>query len=191
MRFMNAEQSIARLRDEIWKKKQELIALYGEREADPVSDYRLVTDAGATVRLSELFGDKEDLILVHNMGRSCNYCTMWADGLASLQRHIATRCAFVVSSPDAPEDQRTIKSDRGWVFTMVSTADSTLTADLGFKTERGYMPGVSALHKNRDGSIVRTNWDYFGPFDDYNPAWHLFSLLNGGTGKWEPQSADE
>jgi predicted dithiol-disulfide oxidoreductase (DUF899 family) len=32
-----------------------------------------------TVRLSELFAGKADLILIHNMGTTCPNCTLWAD----------------------------------------------------------------------------------------------------------------
>lgn len=181
------DAQIESLRGEISRNREELSKLYRSREPEPVKDYDLVTSDGIATRLSELFGEHEDLILVHNMGRNCAYCTMWADGFVSSMRHLTSRAAFVVSSPDEPSVQREIRKDRGWTFDMVSTAGSTLTKDLGFASERGYMPGVSALHRNGDGSIVRTNWDWFGPYDDYNPTWHLFNLLDGGAGHWEPQ----
>jgi hypothetical protein len=49
------------------------------------------------------------------------------------------------------------------------------------------LPGVSALRKRDDGTIVRTGRDEFGPGDDYAPAWRFFDLLEGGAGGWEPQ----
>jgi predicted dithiol-disulfide oxidoreductase (DUF899 family) len=186
----HVDDRIEELREQIWTKKQELRALYREREPELVEDYRLETELGEALRLSELFGDSDDLLLVHNMGRTCSYCTMWADGLVGLQRHIRRRAAFVLSSPDEPATLRATKTERGWDFPVVSTARSTLTADLGFMDDRGPLPGVSALHRNADGSIVRTNRDWFGPYDEYNAAWHLFSLLDGGAGDWQPLPAD-
>ena len=55
--------------------------------AESVSDYTFQSLAG-DIQLSELFGRKEDLIVVHNMGKSCVYCTMWADGLNGLLPHL-------------------------------------------------------------------------------------------------------
>ncbi|HEY4822831.1 MAG TPA: hypothetical protein VIH83_04000 [Candidatus Bathyarchaeia archaeon] len=47
---------------------------------EKVREYVLTDSEGGKAALSTLFGKKDDLILVHNMGRSCPYCTMWADG---------------------------------------------------------------------------------------------------------------
>ena len=70
---------IVELEREVFEKQQLLAQLKRERDAEPVDDYELSGPAGK-VRLSELFGDKNDLIVVHNMGKSCPYCTLWADG---------------------------------------------------------------------------------------------------------------
>jgi len=101
--------------------------------------------------------------------------------------HLTDRAGFVVSSPDPPTVQKEFKESRSWPFRMVSTANSPFTKEMGFLGEDGYWPGVSAFHKNADGSVVRTGSDFFGPYDDYNAAWNLFGLLDGGAGKWEPQ----
>ena len=45
-------------------------------EPQEVSDYEFNTPEG-TVRLSELFGHHEDLMVVHNMGSPCPSCTLW------------------------------------------------------------------------------------------------------------------
>jgi hypothetical protein len=70
---------------------------------------------------------------------------------------------------------------------MVSDRGGDFTSDMGFKTEKdGYWPGVSAFHKNEDGTIDRTGKAVFGPGDDFCPPWHFFDLLQGGAGDWEP-----
>src|ERR1700731_2466909 len=43
----------------------------GEVEPEPVEDYRFRTLEGETV-LSELFGDKPELFVIHNMGKGCS-----------------------------------------------------------------------------------------------------------------------
>ena len=161
--------------------------LYREFDSESVTDYEFTDSDGGSVRLSELFGSQSDLIMIHNMGKSCTYCSMWADGFTGLLDHLQNRAAFVVSSPDPPAVQGEFKESRGWTFRMVSTAHSPFTREMGFHGDDGYWPGVSAFHRNDDGSIVRTGSDFFGPYDDYNAAWNLFSLLDGGAGEWEPQ----
>jgi len=68
-------------------------------EPEPVRDYEFTTPDGP-VRLSQLFGDKRDLFVIHNMGRSCPACTLWADGFNGSYPHIADR-AFACRHPAA------------------------------------------------------------------------------------------
>src|SRR5262249_50845370 len=69
-----------------------------------VRDYPFENQAGP-VKLSQLFADKRDLFMVHNMGTTCPQCTMWADGFNGFYPHLASRAAVVVVSPDPPEQQ--------------------------------------------------------------------------------------
>src|SRR5262245_145337 len=85
--------------------RREMRALRMEAEPEEVRDYELVTPQGP-VRLSSLFGGKRDLIVIHNMGVSCAYCTLWADGYNGVYHHLVERAAFVLSSPDPPDVQR-------------------------------------------------------------------------------------
>jgi peroxiredoxin len=127
---MNDE--IASLTCQIEELKRRLSEARRRAEPEPIRDYELTGPTGEPVALSELFGDKADLLVVHNMGRGCRYCTMWADGFASMLGHIENRTAFVVVSPDEPEVQQEFAASRGWPFRMVSAAGTTFTQDLGF-----------------------------------------------------------
>ncbi len=165
---------------------QELYELRKETTPEPVSDFELQTASGPK-KLSELFGTYRDLIVVHNMGGSCNYCTLWADGYSGYLRHLSERTAFVVCSPDSPENQAKLAAARGWKFDMVCDASKEFTSAMGFwSEEHGWWPGVSAFHLNEDGSIVRTNRDMLGPGDAYCMVWPMFSLLKDGPNGWEP-----
>ena len=157
--------------------------------SEPVQDYELCGPAGAAT-LSELFGDKSDLILIHNMGTGCPYCTMWADGFNGVIHHLEDRSAFVVVSPDSVETQQRFRQKRGWRFRMFSAGGTTLFKDMGFESEDEHygsnaMPGVSVFHKADDGSIVRVASDFLGPGDSYCSVWHLFDLLRDGVANWE------
>ncbi len=185
---MGPDEEITALSKQIEELKGKLSEARRRRPPEPVKDYDLLHQDGSTVKLSELFGDKSDLLLVHNMGRGCAYCTMWADGFVSLKPILEDRAAFVVVSPDEPEVQIEFAKSRGWTFKMASAVKSDFTKDMGFAdAEWGYMPGFSAFHRNEDGSIVRTGKDEFGLGDDYCPPWRMFDLLAGGAGNWEPK----
>lgn len=168
--------------------KKELTQLRRVELPEVVSDYELSNLDGSKVMLSELFGDKKDLIVVHNMGRSCVYCTMWADGFIGLAPHILDRCSFALVSADEPETAKAFSSSRGWNYPVVSGKDSAFTTDMGFYKEgEGYWPGASSFRKNDDGTITRVAMTYFGPGDDFNAGWHFFDLLADGTNGWEPK----
>lgn len=173
------------------KAKERLAAVRRRMPAEPVADYELAGVEGS-VTLSAMFGEKSDLIVVHNMGAGCPYCTMWADGFNGVLQHLGSRAAFVVVSPDAPDVQQRLASKRGWRFRMYSAQGTTFIEDMGFGSEEEHydshaMPGVSVFHKNPDGAIVRVARDFFGPGDLYCGVWHLFDLLQDGPGDWAPQ----
>ena len=91
-------EKLAAYRREIAALRDKIRALQNEAEPEEVENYRFATTEGA-VRLSELFGDKEYLFVIHNMGKSCPACTMWADGFNGVLPHLENHAAFVVSSP--------------------------------------------------------------------------------------------
>ncbi len=189
----NTAQRIKDLGKATYEKQKELAALMEERRSLPpeeVEDFALKTTDGE-VTLSQFFGDKRDLIVVHNMGSSCPYCTLWADGLIGLVPHLENRAGFVVVSSDSPETQRTFAEGRGWPFRMASNEGSGFTAAMGFESEEdgktSFMPGYSTFHKRDDGSVVRVAHDYFGPGDFYCGLWHMFGILKDGANGWQPK----
>jgi predicted dithiol-disulfide oxidoreductase (DUF899 family) len=156
---------------------------------EPVGDYTFKTPDGS-VTLSELFGGRDELLLIHNMGKACSYCTLWADGLNGQADHYADRSAFVVVSPDESDVQAEFARSRGWRFPTASCAGTTFAKDMGYEPEPGkFWPGASAFLKRPDGSIVRTGRTMFGPGDPYCPIWHLMDLLPRGRGEWAPKYA--
>lgn len=153
-----------------------------------VQDYSFTGMSGEKTKLSEMFGSKNELILVHNMGRSCRYCTLWADGLNGFTKHFESRAAFAVTSPDDHETARKFSMERGWMFKLYSTEGTTFKRDMGFANEKGDpQPGVSIFKKETDGRIIHVTKDYFGPGDDYCSVWHFFDLLPSASDDWEPQ----
>ncbi len=184
----SAQTQIEALSLQIHELKAQLYQLKRELEPTEVRDYRFQS-ADGEVSLSTLFGDRDDLVVIHNMGEQCSYCTAWADGFSGLAHYLDDRAAFCVVSPDSPADQARFAESRGWKFRMVSDpSPSEFTRDLGFwNPDEGYWPGASGFRRRPDGTLVRVAQAVFGPMDDFCPIWPLFELLEGGVGDWEPR----
>ncbi len=185
---LELEKQISALEQEIIAKKQELYKLKRKMPRFEVPDYELKTRQGDKIRLSDLFNGKQELILVHNMGKSCPYCTLWADGLNGLYFHLENRAGFAVSTPDAPEVMDAFATSRNWQFTMASTEGSSLKQDLGFQLkDSSFYPGVSTFIRDEAGKIFHVAKAFFGPGDDFCALWYLFDLLAVENSEWEPQ----
>ena len=170
----------------IIRTKVHLLCMKGTEKklSEQVVDYELLGPKNQKINLSKLFGKQKDLILIHNMGKTCPYCTMWADGFNGLLPHLENRAAFVVSSPDDPAIQNKFAISRGWKFKMVSTKGTSFAKDLGFEKDGLPQPGVSVFFKDGE-KIIRVGRDNFGPGDKYCPTFPLFDLLNDGTNDWQ------
>jgi predicted dithiol-disulfide oxidoreductase (DUF899 family) len=187
---LNIDSEIENLEREVEAAKKRVVEARLRRPAEPVSDYEL-TSADGPVKLSELFGDKQDLLLIHNMGTGCNYCTLWADGFIGILPHLSDRAAVALISPDSPDVQKRFAEKRGWKFKMVSAQGSDINRDLGFHTVEGDwagpQPGVSAFKKDASGQIFRTGKAQFGPGDDFCAVWPFLELFEGQGKGWQPK----
>lgn len=182
MQYPDARSRLTDYRRQIAALREQMREVLAETAPETVSDYTFQRPEGA-VTLAGLFGDRDDLILIHNMGASCPHCTLWADGYNGLQRHVLERAAFAVTSPDAPDSQRKLAQARGWTFPMVSHAGTSFAKDMGFVSAKGgYMPGVSVFRR-QDGAIVRVSDALFSPGDDFCTLWHFFDLLGAGRAR--------
>jgi predicted dithiol-disulfide oxidoreductase (DUF899 family) len=74
------KSQIQELEENILKQKKKLADLRKKASPEAVTDYTFQAHDGSEIRLSDMFGPHHDLILVHNMGKACPYCTLWADG---------------------------------------------------------------------------------------------------------------
>lgn len=162
-------------------------------QARPVTADYSFSDGERTYSLADLFGSKDDLITIHNMGVSCSYCTLWADGVNGLLPHLESRASVVLVNEDASETQHKIATARGWKTTMRRDTDGAFSRDMGFAADENgkhyRMPGFSTFHRSADGTITHVASDAFGPGDIYMPVYPMFELLQGGIGNWEPNTA--
>ncbi len=176
------------LEKQLLEDKKKLTELRRQIPDEEIKDYSFNSINGTTINLSELFGDNNDLIVIHNMGKSCPYCTLWADGFNGLVHHLENRASFVVISPDEPEVQKEFSDSRGWKFKMLSGHKNNFAADMGYNPKEGdYRPGVSAFYKTDEGKIYRSGTASLGPGDDFCSVWPMFDLLKDGVNKWSPK----
>jgi predicted dithiol-disulfide oxidoreductase (DUF899 family) len=187
MAYRDTVVQLNEYRAQIAGLRGQMRALQSGIEPEIVPDYAFMGQGGA-VRLSDLFGDKQDLFVVHNMGKGCVYCTMWADGFNGVLPHLENRAAFAVSTPDTPEVQKEFADSRGWRFKMISHQNTDFAAEMGYKTERGFMPGVSVFRKD-GGRIMRVSDTGLGPDDDFCAVWHFLDMLPAGADGWRPRYA--
>ena len=185
MQYQETTKAIAGYRQQIGALREKVRELQSSIEPVPVEDYVLQSGDGE-VRLSDLFGDKDHLFVIHNMGASCPYCTLWADGLNGVLPHLENRAAFVVCSPDSPEQQTKFAQSRNWQFRMLSHQGSSFAQDMGYRGEDGWMPGVSVFAR-KNGRVVRVSDTSFGPGDDFCAVWHLLDLMPEGADGWQPR----
>ncbi|MHA6250424.1 DUF899 family protein [Oceanobacillus sp. CAU 1775] len=176
------------MEQEIMIKKKELAALRKSVPEQQVENYQFVTSEGEKIHLLDLFNDKNELIIIHNMGKSCSYCTMWADGFNGVYNHLKEKASFVLSSPDSPDEQASFAASRAWRFPVVSTAGTTFKEDFGFQKNGDSYPGVSTFRKDEQGNIFHHAKAALGPGDDYNVTWHLFDLLPSGSEDFHPKA---
>jgi predicted dithiol-disulfide oxidoreductase (DUF899 family) len=182
MSYATTSAAISEYRRQIGELRQKMREAQASVEPEPVADYEFASAAGKR-RLSELFGDKDDLFVIHNMGTSCPNCTLWADGFNGVYPHLADRAAFVVASPDSPETQQRFAAGRNWRFPMISHQGTSFAADMGYRAENGFLPGVSVFKRAGD-RVVRVADIGFRPGDDFCAVWHLFDLLPEGAAGW-------
>ena len=161
------------------KKKLGLLSKLAEKDID--KEYTFTSPDGTKKTLSDLFGDQKYLFLIHNMGKSCSYCTMWADGFNDTYKYIEKKGAFVLISPDDPQTQKEFADSRGWKFDTAVPESSEFTKDMDYANDHEgktyYHPGLSVFEKTPDGKIKRISKDYFGPTDYYCNVWHFYDLL--------------
>ncbi|NKB51786.1 MAG: DUF899 domain-containing protein [Rhizobiaceae bacterium] len=170
---------------EIMEKSQQLAALRAKEADREVADYKFQTQNRETC-LSDLFAGRDRLLMIHNMGQGCRYCTLWADGINGILNHLEDAMSVVLVSKDPPETQRRMALNRDWRFHMVSHGGGAYMSEQCAVGDHANYPGA-AVYQLKGGKIVRRAGAPFGPGDLYSPMWHFLSLAGIGMSDWTPQ----
>ena len=186
MKYQDAAKKLESLGKKLTALNEEMAKVRRTAEPQEMKDYVFTRSTGDAASLKDLFGKKNDLMVIHNMGRGCAYCTLWADGFNGVYDHLASRAAFVVATPDKPEAQAKFAASRHWRFPMITYRGTTFAEDMGYGDAGDFMPGVSVFQK-KNGKVVRVSDTSFGPGDAYCGVWHLFDLIPQRADGWQPK----
>ncbi len=183
----DAASTISALERQVFELTEQLNALRRAAVGSPIPDYDFQTLEGAT-RLSELFGGRDKLLAIHNMGHGCRYCTLWADGINGFLPHLESELAVVLLSKDPPATQRRFANARGWRFRLASHGGGDYMREQTTAPGVENMPGA-VLYELDNAKILRKNAVVFGPGDMFCSAWSLLALAGIGADDWTPQFA--
>ena len=180
-----SRESIQELEQQIFELCGKLQELHKSVEPVEVPNYTFESQAGSPSML-DLFGEHDRMLLIHNMGQGCRYCTLWADGFNGFLPHLENAMSVVLVSKDSPELQRRFAKSRGWHFRMASHGGGEYMKDQASFGEYENNPGA-ATYERRDGKVYQLNKCMFGPGDLYCPLWNLLGLAGIGSDEWTPQ----
>jgi predicted dithiol-disulfide oxidoreductase (DUF899 family) len=206
--LLRAEIALRRSQEEVAEKRRALPPggkvpedyVFEERAADPSGK-----SAIRKVRLSELFGTRDTLVLYSfmygpAMKRACPNCTSILDALDGEARHIDQRVSFaVVAKSPLPRIESHAKG-RGWrSLRLLSSAGNTYNHDYQGEDETGDQNAAVNVFVRRDGEtrhFYYTELSLVPPEPEQDPRhvdaiWPLWSLLDytpegRGSDDWHP-----
>lgn len=188
-------------------------ALSAKRRALPWvkidEDYQFVGPDGNT-NLSDLFGDKSQLIIYHfmmgeNWEQGCPSCSFWADGFNGTTEHLAQRDAAFIGVSNTPIAKiDAYKKRMGWSFKWVSCHGSKFNHDYQASFTKDEMaagkmqynyretsfpadeaPAISIFTKDAEGNVYHTYSCYSRGLDNMNVTYQYLDLLPKGRDEAE------
>jgi predicted dithiol-disulfide oxidoreductase (DUF899 family) len=167
-------------------------------------------ESGGAVRMSELFADDKDTLLVYSfmygpsMKSACTSCTSILDGLNGQAPHVTQRVNLAVVAKSPIERITAFASKRGWRnLRLLSSSGNSYNHDYHGETGNGSQIPTMNVFARRKGRIHHT-WSselLFLPPDRGQdgrhvdliwPLWNLFDLTPDGRGTtWHPKLSYE
>lgn len=153
----------------------------------------LASGSTQSIRFSELFGDKNDLIVYSYMygpdwSEPCPSCTSVIDGLDVSSRHVRQQAELVVVGKASPKQLFDIATERGWKdLRLLSSENNSYTRDYLSQPQEStesLLPVLNVFH--RDGGETRHFWaseTLWTPMPAGHPrhvdtAWPMWGLLD-------------
>jgi predicted dithiol-disulfide oxidoreductase (DUF899 family) len=176
---------ISKIEQQLFELTTKLNELRKTNSEGKVRNYTFSTLEGK-VTLLDLFDDNDRLLVIHNMGEGCRYCTLWADGFNGFLPHLESEMSVVLVSKDPPNVQRTLANSRNWRFRLASHNGGPYIQEQTVMAGETNMPGV-VVYEREGSRITRKNSAVFGPGDLFCSIWNLLGMAGLSDAEWTPQ----
>jgi predicted dithiol-disulfide oxidoreductase (DUF899 family) len=215
VRFPGESENYRAARNELLDAEMELRrnieAVAAKRRQLPLGgqiseDYIFAEEGGRKVRLSDLFEDGKDTLIVYSymfgpqMAQPCVSCTSILDALDGEAPHVMQRVNLAVVAKSPIERIKEFTNGRGWrALRLLSSADNSYNRDYHAETATGdQLPALNVFVRRDSGvhHFYNTELLYAPPepgqdrrhVDSIWPLWNLFDLTPDGRGeKWYPR----
>lgn len=171
----------------------------------PVPEDYVFDDGSGTVKLSELFRDRFDTLVIYSymfssaMKAPCPMCTSFLDSLEGAAQHLAQRVNLAVAAKSPIDRIRQLAESRGWRrLRLLSSANNNYNRDYhGESPDGGQLPMMNVFVR-RKGKIYHTyatELQFMPPDKGQNqrhidmmwPLWNVLDLTPEGRGTdWFP-----
>jgi predicted dithiol-disulfide oxidoreductase (DUF899 family) len=193
LKLLEKEKELTRLRDEVTSLRRQM-------PWTEVTENYTFSDPDGEKSLSELFGDKQQLIVYHFMyapgwEEGCKSCSFWADQYDAIGFHIGERDVAMAVVSRAPwQDFQAFKKRMDWRFPWYSSSANSFNFDYHVSFQEpgeGYynyrmtnvmeeLPGLSVFYKDDDGMIYHTYSCYSRGLDPLNATYQMLDLAPKG-----------
>lgn len=206
--YRRARNELLRAELELRRRTEEVAAMRRELPVGGAvpQDYPFVAIDGGTVRLSELFGGKDTLVLYNFMygpdaAKSCPMCTSFLDGLNGNAVHIEQRVALAVVAKSPAPRIREFAQSRGWRLRMLSSGATSFNRDYHGETADGDQNPMLHVFVKKGGAVHHfwaSEVQMVPPQPGQNerhldpmwPLWNVLDLTPAGRGaEFYPQLA--
>jgi len=218
VRFPGESEAYREARDELLAEEIELrrhleavaarrrsLPLGGEVPEDYAFEESDEAGAARQVRLSELFGGKDTLVLYSymfgpQMAQPCSSCTSILDALDGEAPHVTERVSLAVVAKSPSERIQRFARDRGWRhLRLLSSAGNSYNRDYHGEGANGDQWPMLNVFVRRDGRVYHAYGTELlfveaDPGQDRRhvdpiwPLWNLFDLTPDGRGEtWRPR----
>ena len=196
-RYPNESQAYRDARDALLKDEQELVdrtnavatkrrnlPLGGQLKEDYTFQWANDGKVGRSVKFSELFGDKNTLLLYSfmfgpNWDKPCPSCTSLMDGFDRTSYQVTRNAAFVAIAKAPAERINAWATERGWSqIALVSGSQSPFQADYKCQGDSDDMQlPVMLTFTKRDGQIFHF-WATELPANHVDTVWPYWNLMD-------------
>jgi len=183
--LLRAEQELVDKVKEVAARRR-ILPPGGRLKEDYVFQWANDGKVGRSVRFSELFGDKDSLLLYSfmfgpNWDNPCPSCTSLVDGFDRAWYSVTRTAAFAAIAKASPEKINAWAKERGWSqIPLLSGYESTFQKDYGCQgeTDDDQQAAMHAFRK-RDGKIFHF-WSAEAGVDTVWPYWNLMDFTPEG-----------